>query len=1147
MGDESTAHRLTASNLAGHLACRHLTGLDRSVRLGQLEPPRWRDPALELLKQRGIDHERAYVDHLRAGGLEVVDLGEYRGRENAGRTLRAARSGAPVIVQANLRDARFQGYADVLLRVDGESDLGDWAYEVVDTKLAQETRAGTVLQLCLYADLLRTVQGVPAGRMRVVKPGEGFPGETFRFTDFHAYYRFVRERLEAFVGDEHRPEIYPAPVPHCDICRWWKRCDDRRHADDHLSLVAGMPGAHAAELRRQGIETLEAFATAPEPLKEKPRRGHVATYARLQGQAAVQLRGRRTGEPVTELLSHEPERGLARLPEPSPGDVYLDFEGNPYVESGGLEYLTGFATLGAEGERRYTALWALERGAEKRAFEQLVDFVIARQEDYPTLHVYHYAPYEPSALKRLAMRHATREDELDTLLRGERFIDLYAVTRQGLRASVESYSLKPLEEFFGYEREVQLREEASPALRRVACALEQGVPEGISGDDRAHVEGYNRDDCLSLIALQSWLEEKRSELLASGAAFERPPLKDGSSTEAAEEKGEAIAAVFDPLVEGIPDDPAERTGEQSARWLLAHLLEYFHREEKVGWWEYFARREAEIGDLLQDRKALVHLEFVEDLGTQGRDRNPVHRYRFPPQEGSFSPGDEVRDLTAELDERHLKVGTVHACDLVAGWLDIKKPKAALQHHPRHVHAYDRVPPRPLDGSLLELARWVAEHGIDAGEKKLRAGRDLLLRRPPRTRTARANLLQPGDDPLALARDLDGGLLAIQGPPGSGKTHTGARMILALARDGRRVGISATSHKVIRHLLEAVLEAAREEGVDLDVAHKPSSRGPRSSAPLPPGLEEVDKHGALAALDAGKVVGGVAWLWAASDCEDSLDYLFIDEAGQMSMAHVLACARSTENLILLGDPQQLQQPQRGAHPEGAEISALNHLLGGHPTMPPGLGIFLEQTWRLPPSICRYTSEVFYEGRLRPRPHCERRKLVGPTSFAGAGLFLVHPEHVDNQSVSPEEVETVRRVVDELLQPGVRWIDGEGGEHDLGRGDLLVIAPYNAQVAALSRSLPGLEVGTVDLFQGLERPVVIYSMTSSSAQDAPRGMSFLYDLHRLNVATSRAQCVCILVGARALFEPECRTPEQIRWANGVCRYRELARGVGVTDVD
>lgn len=1155
------SRRLTATDLANHLACKHLTDLDQRVRRGELEAPHWTDPSLELLKERGIAHEKAYVEHLRSLGLNVVDLSDYRGQENAHRTREAAKNGAAVIAQANLRDARFQGYADILLRVEEPSDLGTWSYDVVDTKLAQETRGGTVLQLCLYADLLQTIQGRPAERMHVVKPGADFPRETFRFADFHAYYRLIRGRLEEFVDHEH-DEIYPAPVPHCDICRWWKRCDQRRHDDDHLSLVAGMASTNAGELERQGIETLEAFATASEPLREDPRRGHRSTYARLQGQAAVQLEGRRRGEPVTELLPHEasegPARGLARLPEPSPGDIYLDFEGNPYVAGpdgaggpgmagGGLEYLTGFAWRDAQGETRYTGLWALDAREERLAFERFVDFVLERQRELPGLHVYHYAPYEPAALKRLAMRHATREDELDTLLRGERFVDLYSITRQGLRASVESYSLKPLEAFFGYEREVQLREEASPALRRVACALEQGTPDAITDEDRAHVEGYNRDDCLSLIALQRWLEEKRAELLATGAAFGRPPLRDGAGSEAAEEKSEEVRAVFDQLLTGFPEDPAERTEGQRALWLLAHLLEYFRREDKVAWWEYFARREAEPDELAQDRKAVLDLELEEDLGKQGRARTPVHRYGFPPQEVSFSPGDLVEDLTKDLEDPLLTIGTVHACDPAKRYLDIKKRKAAIDHHPRHVHTNDRVSPYPLDGSLLDFARWVAEHGIDAADTKLRAGRDLLLGRRPRTASERSTLLDPEADSvtacLDLARDLDHGLLAIQGPPGAGKTYTGARVILALAREGHRVGISATSHKVIRNLLDEVLKAAREAGQhDFRVAHKPGSKGPPPSPEdVPANLDLVDKKGALAALDEGRVVGGVAWLWASSDCEDALDYLFVDEAGQMSMAHVLSCARSTKNLILLGDPQQLQQPQRGAHPEGAEISALNHLLGEHRTMPPELGVFLEETRRLAPAICAYTSEQFYEGRLRSEASCRHHVLTGDTPFAGSGLFLVHSDHAGNQSVADEEVETVIRVVDRLLRPGVQWIDDQGGAHDLEAKDILVIAPYNAQVAALSQRLPDMDVGTVDRFQGQGRPVVLYSLTSSSADDAPRGMSFLYDPHRLNVATSRAKCVCIVVGAPALFEPQCRTPEQIRQANGVCRYAEMARVV------
>jgi uncharacterized protein len=367
------------------------------------------------------------------------------------------------------------------------------------------------------------------------------------------------------------------------------------------------------------------------------------------------------------------------------------------------------------------------------------------------------------------------------------------------------------------------------------------------------------------------------------------------------------------------------------------------------------------------------------------------------------------------------------------------------------------------------------------------------------------------------------------------------MILALARDGKRVGVTGVSHKVIRNLLDAVLDAAKDAGVLVEVVHKAKEL----SDTVPDGLEETkDNEAAREALLSGKVVGGTAWFWSRNDMAETADCLFVDEAGQMSLAHALAASRSARNLILLGDPQQLEQPQRGAHPEGAEAAALVHVLDGRPTIAPDAGLFLGQTWRLHPSICRFTSDLYYEGRLDPLPGLENQVVIGATRFAGSGLFFVPVEHSANQNRSLEEVLAVQQIVGNLLSPGVVWVDRHAAAQPLRPSDILVVAPYNAQVAALRDKMPdGVRVGTVDKFQGQEAPVVIYSMASSSAEDAPRGMSFLYDPHRLNVATSRARCICILVASSRLFEPDCRSPEQMRLANGLCRYRELASQVGI----
>ena len=501
MRSDATLLSLSATDLANHLACRHMTELNRAEAEGRIAPPVWHDPALATLQERGLAHERAYVESLRGRGLSIVELDGMDHETAVGRTYEVMQAAGDVIVQAGLQSGRWRGRADILLRVAMPSNLGNWSYEAADTKLAQETRGGTVLQLCLYSDLVGQLQGVKPAQMHVVKPGDGFPTETFRVVEYDAYYRVVRRSLALSVAVLPSGSTYPLPAEHCEVCRWWMECDTRRHADDHLSLVAGLRSLHIAELERQGVHTLRVFAQEPQPLRERPERGSVEAFARAQDQARIQLEGRLAGEPRYRILAVEPGAGLARLPEPNAGDLFFDIESDPFALEGGLEYLLGVVSVESDGERQYRAFWGMDRAAERAAFEAFIDFVMARLELSPGIRIYHYSPYEPAALKRLMARHGTREIEMDRLLRGGRFVDLLAVTRQGIRASVESYSLKELEKFFGFARAVPLPA-AAAALRRVACALEFNAPEMITADDRAAVQVYNQDDCVSTLELR---------------------------------------------------------------------------------------------------------------------------------------------------------------------------------------------------------------------------------------------------------------------------------------------------------------------------------------------------------------------------------------------------------------------------------------------------------------------------------------------------------------------------------------------------------------------------------------------------------------------------------------------------------------------
>lgn len=1120
--------RLSATDLVGHLNCRHLTELDRSVASGSLPEPKVWDPALEALWERGKQHEASYVDHLTDQGLEIVTIdGVDITPEAVADTTAAMRSGKPIILQGALRTGAWAGRTDVLRRIETPSALGDWSYEVEDTKLARETKGTTVLQISLYSDLLADVQGRSPELMHVVAPYTDFTPETFRTADFAAYYRVVRRSLEAAVANPAVGQTYPEPNPFCEICRWRDSCDQRRRADDHLSLVAGISKNQRVELVNQAITTTAALAAMQVPISWKPERGAASSYVRVREQARVQVQARETGANVFELLDHQEGFGLSRLPAPSSGDVFLDFESDSFVGEHGLEYLLGYEHQTDDGEWIYTPLWALTRADEKAAFEQFIDFMMTRWIRFPDLHIYHFGGYETGALKRLMGRYATREDDLDRILRGFLPVDLLSVTRQSLRAGVESYSLKKLEPLYGFVRDTSLPD-ARLALTRLQTSLELNDLAAIDDADRATVQAYNREDCVSTRRLRGWLEELRAERVAGGVDIARPDPGDGAPSEKVGQWLDTIAPLVEALTGDVPADPLERTQEQHGRWLLANMLEWHRREDKATWWEFFRLRDLTAAELIDEKSALSGLTFEGIVG--GTPTAPVHRYRFPPQDTDVRPGKAL-----QYEGGH-PMGAVVDISSAAQTVDIKTRKDTAALHPEAVFVHEYVSPEPMQLSLVRLATHVVAHGM-SGEGPYTAARALLMRGGPPLLDG-ADLRIEGETALDAARriatHLAAGVLPIQGPPGTGKTYTAAHMICALVAQGKTVGVVANSHSVIRNLLNAVVEAADETGVDVQCVQKPKEKEDDSHR-----MRIVTKTaGLFAALGTGcHVAGGTAWLWSSPDAFLTVDVLFVDEAAQMSLANVLAVSQAASTLVLVGDPQQLDQPTQGSHPEGAECSALHHLLNGKQTIAPDEGLFLEETWRLCPSICAYTSELFYESKLSPRPGSEAQAIVGAGAFSGSGLRFVSIPHSGNQSSSIEEGAAIAAIVKDLVGAGATWIDRKGS-HPLTLEDILIIAPYNAQVYEIQRRIPGAKVGTVDKFQGQEAAIAIYSMATSSHADAPRGMEFLYSPNRLNVATSRAKCLSILVGSPSVFEADCRTPRQMQLANAFCRYLEIA---------
>jgi uncharacterized protein len=1127
--------RLSASDLSNHLVCRHLTALDLEVATGARTAATWNSPDAWVLQQRGMEHENAYLEELKLKGVAIADQ---RDIDDEGlaieQTLGAMEQGAEAIAQATLTNGRWFGRADILRRVERPSRLGGWSYEVYDCKLARETKAATMLQLSLYSDVLDAIQGTLPESMYVVPPGETFEAERYRVLDYAAYYRYVKGRLEIAVrGDNGATVTYPEPTQHCEMCKWRPDCDSMRRRDDHLSLVAGISRLQRKQLGIWDTNTVADLARFPLPIPNRPIHGSKDGYTRIREQARVQVAGRNQRRPVHEVLAITEEHGLSLLPEPSTGDVFFDLEGDPFVGTSGREYLFGLVLVGS-GEPAYACRWALTVAEERQAFQWFVNTAMDRWARDPAMHIYHFAPYEPSAVKRLMGRHGICEDEIDRMLRAKLFVDLHTVVKRSVRASVEQYSLKALEEFHGFNRRVAL-ENAGRAMRQMQHGLELGRVSEVGAAVRDAIEIYNADDCFSTLSLRDWLERERTAQERAGQHIPRPERSDGAPAEALSERQQRAADLVARLREGVPEDQEQRDEGQAARWLLSNLVDWHRRESKADWWEYFRLRDLTDEDLLEDRHAVSGLQFM--LTIEVARNIPTDRYSFEKQETDVRAGDTVC-------ERGEKIGTVVACDMLARTIDIHKTKRTAGRHPRAVFVDARGPKTDmLADALYRLGVWVAETDVDASGA-YRAGRDLLLRRPPRLLDGSRIEAQAGSTVEVAKRivtQLDNSVLAIQGPPGAGKTFTGARMVCELVREGKKVGITAMSHKVIRNLLDDVIKAAPEFALHnlrcIEKVNEEPEEEPRGITLT------TDNAEPLAALHRGaQVAAGTAWLWSREDYFEAVDVLFVDEAGQMSLANVLAVSQAAKSIVLLGDPQQLEQPLKGSHPEGAEVSALEHILAGAKTITPDKGLFLERTWRLHPSLCAFTSEVFYENRLCSRDGLERQRIEGHPWLGEAGLRFIPVQHEGNQNTSREEVECVASIFDTLIRPGVKWIDDQRGSRQLGPEHILIVAPYNAQVSDLAARLPSARIGTVDKFQGQQAPVVIYSLTTSSPEDAPRGMEFLYSLNRLNVATSRAQAMVIVVGSPRVLEPECQSPRQMQLANALCRYVEMAQVPG-----
>ncbi|NLS25316.1 hypothetical protein S2M10_02800 [Sphingomonas sp. S2M10] len=1107
----------SASDLVNFMGCGHSTVLD----IAHLTAPAVfteDDETAVLLQEKGIEHEKAYLDRLIAEGRSVIEIaGTGTLEERAEATRRAMQEGYDVIYQGAFLIGRWHGYSDFLIRrSDISSSLGSYAYDVADTKLARSAKAKHVLQLCVYADMLEQVQGIAPPHIHVVL-GSGEIA-SLRTTSVLHYYGFARHRFEAFVDAPPAPSKSD-PCGHCTFCRWSDHCKAEWEAADHLSIVAGMGRGQIAALRAAGIDDISALAALPDGTRIEGMQSD--TVARLSAQARLQAHHRQTGEIRVELLPPKQGRGFARLPEPDHGDMFFDMEGDPLFD-GGLEYLFGLVAFDDDGTDKFHEFWAHDRESEKRAFERTIDFMVERLARFPKAYIYHYAAYEQTALKKLAMYHGTREAEVDELLRSEKMVDLYRVVAEAIRTSEPRYSIKNMEAFYlpgGRQGEVKNAGDSIIIYERWRRL----------GDDHLlrEIADYNEVDCRSTRMCRDWLLSLSPEGTPrfEGRKGEAP---DPAKVEARTEAEERTRRLAEALIAG---------GSDAWRLLLVDLLEFHRREAKPSWWAMFARQEMDREALLNDAECLADLVPHPTIPPRAEKKSTVHTFTFPPQDFKLKAGDEpLRSGTLE------PAGEIVMLDEDAGIVALKQGPSRSPLDPETA----LIPTGPIGDKVLRAAvHRYAEH-IATGGDRYRAITAILQRERPRLngREQGQPILAAGADATAGAIDallaLDDSYLLIQGPPGAGKTYTSSQAIVALLAAGKRVGIASNSHKAINNLLKDVEALAAAEGL----ACRGMKKSTRDEQALGTGgwIEDIIAGKGSGVQAHHQLVAGTAWLFAREELDEAFDYLFIDEAGQVSLANIIAMGCAARNVVLVGDQMQLSQPIKGTHPGQSGMSALDYLLEGHATVPPEQGVFLPITRRMHPDLCRFISDAVYEGRLEAEPTTAHQSLHvdcarDPEALAPAGLRFVDVEHAGCTQRSQVEADRLARTYTALV--GAHWTDRHGEKCVLGVADILVVSPYNMQVELLKRALPeGARVGTVDKFQGQEAPVVLVSMATSSGDDLPRNIEFLYSRNRLNVAISRAKCLAVIYASPRLLEVPCSTIEQMELVDGLCWAKQFA---------
>ena len=1064
--------------------------------------------------EKGLIHEEEYFNELKKKYKKVKNIKKLKNlskEEKIKETISALKGGYELIYGGWLASENYIGECDFLeINKHVNSDLGSWSYEVTDTKNSSKVKKEHIYQVSLYSYLLKQAQGtLPQNFYILLKDKKK---EVIKLKEVFDIFLLHKKNFENFIkNDLNRKKLEKiSSISLRDLQEFY---ENEWKASKHLKALLGSNKNSVKKLNQAGVHSYDRLAKL-DPKKEI-RGLRDETKLRLINQAKLQMEAEKDG--VIKFKYNEENfslnKGFNLLPEPTENDLFFDLEGvQDIVYPSGLEYLFGIF-YEENGQKIFKPFWAHTREEEKKSLIKFFEFTKTHFKKYPRSKIYHYAPYEINALERLTSIHKVHEVDYAHYLNISKFVDLFKVVKQGIFVSQKSYSIKDIEKYYDFKRTGDILK---------GDVSEEFYIQFMQNNDQKlldKIEEYNKQDCISTFRLQKWLLRIKPQQTRWFV-----PEKDQIEIRPFEET----------LLEYREKFKNSKIKDNKIVKLLSDIIGFFNREQKPQWRQHFDRKDLSDIDLLEDREVVANMKLASVFQDK---KSFVYKYIFPEQEYKLKEGRKCIIANNTDPERSDYAGKIQELNQIDRSLLLRKGISKDEKKlPKVLSISEEVMGHSFFENLNKNTYNFCDNVLNEKDG-YEAIKSFINRDAPKIKGIKKGekIIKNNNFGVEIPNiilNLQNSYIFLQGPPGSGKTYQASNAIIELLKKNKKIGVTANSHKVIHTLLERVENLASKQKYMFKGLKKGNPDDPDTFYDGKFIKTDRNEKKYIDGLKENKILlyAGTKYHLSQWYYQNKLDYLFVDEASQISVADLIALGGIAKNIILIGDQMQLGQPTQGSHPGESGYSVLDYLLEGKDTIPEDKGIFLNKTYRLHPKINSFTSENFYEDRLIVDQANINRKIEYKKNgiIRSEGIHTILMSHEDRSQQSIEEFEIIKKIIDQLI--GSEFTDFDKSKRKINVDDILIVSPYNVQVNFLKeRLIKGIRCGTIDKFQGMEAPIVIISMTSSSVEDLPRNKKFFFNRNRLNVAISRAQCASIILINPKLLESPLSDFEEFKLIN------------------